>query len=62
MIYLENPHFSETSGLTERHGHREADWEDQIKKGVEDLLVCIQPKYLLHKRFSYSNIAGNWGI
>ena len=23
------------------HGHREADWEDQIKKGVQDLLVGI---------------------
>ena len=34
--------FSEECGMTERLGHRIADWEDQIKKGVEDVMVCNQ--------------------
>ena len=32
---------SEDCILSEHVGHRVADWEDQIKKGVEDVMVGI---------------------
>ena len=38
--------FSEDSVISEHFGHREADWEDQIRKGVEDVMVC---KVILYK-------------
>ena len=31
--------YSEDYGVTERLGHRVADWEDQVEKGVEDMMV-----------------------
>ena len=37
---LKNDVFSEVDN-TERVGHRVADWDDQVKKGVEDLMVSI---------------------
>ena len=34
---------SEDQAQTDCLGHRIADWEDQIKKGVEDVLVRKSP-------------------
>ena len=34
--------YSEDYGVTERLGHRIADWEDQVHKGVEDMMVSNQ--------------------